>query len=761
MDISQQEFVEVMYRHKRDSIDDNNLLVQRRLQEEEGVKWKNYVYKKGEVYEDTVYMCPYTSVTNRRGLGNLAYCYLIYLDDVGTIAKAPKLKPTAILETSPNNFQFFYRLSKPINVGTNRNYLNNFLKELHFQGLTDEGAAKIGQIHRIPGSINHKNGFTSRVTEFNPEIEYEIDDLYGKFFNKEPKKTTSPADIERNQMSVLNVDDELLPWLEKQNLIVSGDPQKDAWIRVICPWHHLHTDPNDKDAGYSPVGRGEYPHLRGFECHHGHCRDKNTHLFLDWVHKAGGPKVPMRFLPVKVDERYVSLRQIKDSNDYIPDWIQLRKRLRLPRTTKDGEGLQQEQMCTHVNVKGVYDDIGVEIKHDLMSNDITYFWTREEYSTYFGDDNNTIKYMIHDVMQLVGFKLHIYDRTSSEIASQNLFHTCENIFSHDQWDKKPRIEELFQQIELEHEDEYKVSYLKFYKWLLQIPQAISGYDSPKQIGNVLILSGPTRCGKSTFGKSIVGEYEYLHCDAIELDTSTASASKDSTIIFRKFLINELAEIEGTLLTNRAAKLKEILTRTHDVFRPPHGRYYFDFPRTSIFYGTTNHKRILNDPTGNRRYWPISVVKCNGFHNINMHQVICELMYRFHILGETHFLTNKEHEIIDQHNSYYEIINSDEEMVNEIFDRAGIPSTVKEYYKLVKENKDEWEPINYSNLCKLMNVDLRSEQIHNQIEARIGPSKAHLKNRKIKKPDGSDYINVRNAWYLPVDRIRPFKYRRFD
>jgi predicted P-loop ATPase len=56
--------------------------------------------------------------------------------------------------------------------------------------------------------------------------------------------------------------------------------------------------------------------------------------------------------------------------------------------------------------------------------------------------------------------------------------------------------------------------------------------------------------------------------------------------------------------------KAFLSRTVDKIRPPFGKRRMDFPRTALFLGTTNFRDYLNDPTGNRRYWPVLVKQCD-------------------------------------------------------------------------------------------------------------------------------------------------------
>jgi predicted P-loop ATPase len=53
-------------------------------------------------------------------------------------------------------------------------------------------------------------------------------------------------------------------------------------------------------------------------------------------------------------------------------------------------------------------------------------------------------------------------------------------------------------------------------------------------------------------------------------------------------------------------VKAFLSKTEDRYRVAYDRQVSEFPRKCIFFGTTNNRNFLKDPTGNRRFWPIEV-----------------------------------------------------------------------------------------------------------------------------------------------------------
>ncbi len=67
-------------------------------------------------------------------------------------------------------------------------------------------------------------------------------------------------------------------------------------------------------------------------------------------------------------------------------------------------------------------------------------------------------------------------------------------------------------------------------------------------------------------------------------------------------LGELASIRGT----ENEHIKSFFSRQVDRVRLSYERRSEDFPRQSIFIGSTNAKEYFTDETGNRRYWPIQI-----------------------------------------------------------------------------------------------------------------------------------------------------------
>jgi len=70
-------------------------------------------------------------------------------------------------------------------------------------------------------------------------------------------------------------------------------------------------------------------------------------------------------------------------------------------------------------------------------------------------------------------------------------------------------------------------------------------------------------------------------------------------------IAEFAELHGKTTTG-IEHVKAFQSRQVDRARAAYGRIAEEVPRRCIFFGTTNTLKFMNDPTGGRRFWPVTV-----------------------------------------------------------------------------------------------------------------------------------------------------------
>lgn len=113
----------------------------------------------------------------------------------------------------------------------------------------------------------------------------------------------------------------------------------------------------------------------------------------------------------------------------------------------------------------------------------------------------------------------------------------------------------------------------------------------------LILVGDQGTYKSTFVKKLGKDWFS--------DTFTTVQGKESFEQIQSAWIIEMAELSG-LKKAEVETIKLYISKQEDSFRPAYGRVVETYKRQCVFFGTTNSKDFLKDPTGNRRFMPVDV-----------------------------------------------------------------------------------------------------------------------------------------------------------
>lgn len=136
------------------------------------------------------------------------------------------------------------------------------------------------------------------------------------------------------------------------------------------------------------------------------------------------------------------------------------------------------------------------------------------------------------------------------------------------------------------------------KWLIAAIARV--YEPGCKVQNVLILEGNQDLKKSS-------ALEVLASRAFFTDAALDIGSKDTSIMTTRTWIVELAELDA-FRKSEHTQAKAFFTRDWEEYRPPYGRTVVKRPRVCIFAGTSNKDDYLTDPTGNRRYWPVTCTK---------------------------------------------------------------------------------------------------------------------------------------------------------
>lgn len=109
-----------------------------------------------------------------------------------------------------------------------------------------------------------------------------------------------------------------------------------------------------------------------------------------------------------------------------------------------------------------------------------------------------------------------------------------------------------------------------------------------------ILEGQQFRGKSTAARILGGDWFS--------DTPLDLNHKDSYQLIQGRWFYEVAELDA-FSRAESTRIKAFVSSPEDRFRAPYDRAPKDWPRHTVFLGTTNQGEYFKDPTGNSRYWP--------------------------------------------------------------------------------------------------------------------------------------------------------------
>ena len=222
------------------------------------------------------------------------------IDDVGTKvdpALVKNVEPSAVIETSKDNFQHWYFFAEPQrDLSKFDGIIAAFLAQ-KMLGKPDPGMGGVTRVGRLPGFINGKasaKGWVTKLTLFDPRLRYWPQQLMDGFgIEYVGFKQFWPAIAP--QMKEIKVRAEMFAaayrWMIDAGLVKNVTNQKNwdafdasGWVEVTCPWLEDHTAATDTGAAVRRphVDNGYYG---AFRCHHGHCLGRGWSELASFVSK--------------------------------------------------------------------------------------------------------------------------------------------------------------------------------------------------------------------------------------------------------------------------------------------------------------------------------------------------------------------------------------------------------------------------------------------------------------------------------------------
>ena len=163
------------------------------------------------------------------------------------------------------------------------------------------------------------------------------------------------------------------------------------------------------------------------------------------------------------------------------------------------------------------------------------------------------------------------------------------------WDEIPRAETLFCDFLGAEDSPYTRAVTR--KALIGAVARI--FEPGCKHDHMLVLVGPQGCRKSTtlmkLGRTWFSDSLYT------------VSGKEAYEQIQGYWIIELGEMAATRKAE-LEQIKQFISKQADSYRAAYARRTVERPRQCAFFGTTNDDEFLRDPTGGRRFWPVTVTE---------------------------------------------------------------------------------------------------------------------------------------------------------
>ena len=245
----------------------------------------------------------------------------------------------------------------------------------------------------------------------------------------------------------------------------------------------------------------------------------------------------------------------------------------------------------------------------------------------------------------------------------------EYLFELGEWDGRDRIRELAERVTCNHPHWRDL----FYRWFLSMVAHWLGRD--KQHGNATtpVLVGPQGYRKSTFCRILLPpELRFGYTDSLDF-----SSKRDAERYLGRFFLVNLDEFDQ-ISVNQQAFLKHLLQKPSASLRKAYSSSIQEVRRYASFIATSNHKDLLSDLSGNRRFICVEVTAPIDTNiTVNYSQLYAQA---FHAVmhGERYWLDDTDEALLKESNEEFRQVTPLEQL---LLSRFSVASP--------EENDGEW------------------------------------------------------------------------
>lgn len=239
-----------------------------------------------------------------------------------------------------------------------------------------------------------------------------------------------------------------------------------------------------------------------------------------------------------------------------------------------------------------------EFRFNVLTNGVEYR-ERNSFSFYFRSVNQRVLASITMNAMYEGIKL--WDKDVVRYLHSDhvpVYQPIEEfLFDLPRWDGKDRIADLANRVPCDNPYWGQL----FRRWFLSMVAYWRGMDKKHANSTSPILIGPQAYRKSTFCRLILPPcLQAYYTDSIDF-----SRKRDAELYLNRFLLINMDEFDQIGL-NQQSFLKHILQKPVVNTRRPNASAIESLRRYASFIGTSNHKDLLTDTSGSRRFIAVEV-----------------------------------------------------------------------------------------------------------------------------------------------------------
>ena len=494
----------------------------------------------------------------------------LVIDDVGTKVPAVAVEmalgsPTAIVETSAGNFQWSYRLSRPVAVADWRGFFAEVERRV---GQKMDGRDAV-HLMRLPMGVNTKKGrgrFHVRLVE----ITTSLLQTAGMTSGTSGPPASGPGPSGDKSLEELRG---LMGYIPN-----TPDIDRDVWIEI----------------GHGLKALCEYD-LDGFtvfdewsELHDSYDAARTRKAWDSFG--AGGLKSKGGLLLDRAEKSKAFARAVFDDGTVHPKIDTLG-----PGEVQFREG-EKGILLTMENAAIGLQGLGVVCRYDQFHHRVHVRWKGADQR--LTDDLVLLLRVEMNARYEKDFgPVHIGDAIKA-LALKNGFNpVCEMLAEAEaKWDGVARLDRLGP--DYFHTDDTLLARACFRKVMLA---AVRRARRPGcKFDQILVLESPEGWDKSTAWAVLAGAENFSDADILGKDARAVQEE------LADVWIHEIADLSGLSRTD-IEHVKAFASRTNDRARGAYERFLKDQPRQSIEVGTTNSDAYLLSTTGNRRFWPFKML----------------------------------------------------------------------------------------------------------------------------------------------------------